>query len=66
MHHILDCRHMELLCCQRAIANPEHSWKWQARAESCGNLGHRKTISSFERSNSGQPNLSPMAIDRYN
>ena len=55
MHDILDCRHMELLCRQRAKADPEHSWKWLARAERWQNLRHRKTIS-------GQPDLGPMAI----
>jgi hypothetical protein len=31
MYDILDCRHMELLCRQRANADPAHGWKWLAR-----------------------------------
>jgi hypothetical protein len=49
MHDLLNCRHMELLCRQRAKADPEHSWKWLARAERWENLGHRRTISSFKQ-----------------
>jgi hypothetical protein len=61
MHDILDCRHMELLCRQRSKTDPEHSWKCLARAERWKNLEHHKTISSFNRSNSEQPDLGPMA-----
>jgi hypothetical protein len=60
MHDILDCRHMELLCRQRAKADPPHSWKWLARAERWKSLGHRKITSS--RSNSGQAYFGPMAM----
>ena len=62
MDDLLNCRHMELLCRQRAKADPEHSWKWLARAERWENVGHRRTISSFKRGNSRQPNLGPMAM----
>ena len=62
MDDLLNCRHMERLCRQRAVADPEHSWKWLARAERWGNLGHRRTISSFEQSNSRQTDLGPMAM----
>ena len=62
MDDLLNCRQMELLCRQRAKADPEHSWKWLARAERWGNLGHRRTISSFKQGNSGQTDLGPMAM----
>jgi hypothetical protein len=61
MYDLLNCRHMELLCRQRAKADPEHSWKWLVRAERWENLGHRKTISSFKRNRSEEPDLGPMA-----
>ena len=62
MDDLINCHAMELLCRQRALANPEHSWKWFARAERWGNLGHCKMASRFKRSNSGQPDLGPMAM----
>ena len=62
MDDLLNCRHIELLCRQRAIADPEHSWKWLARAERWENLGHRRTSSSSVRSNRRQPDLGPMAM----
>lgn len=62
MDDLLNCHSMELLCRQRAIADPAQSWKWLARAERWENLGNRRTISSFKRGNSGQPDLGPMAM----
>jgi|NGEPerStandDraft_6_1074524.scaffolds.fasta_scaffold78553_2 hypothetical protein len=62
MDDLLNCRAMELLCRQRAIIDPEHSWKWLARAERWKNLGHRKITSRFNRSNLEQPDLGPMAM----
>jgi hypothetical protein len=63
MYDLLNCRHMELLCRQRAKADPAHSWKWLVRAERWENLGHRKTISSFKRNRSEEPDLGPNTID---
>jgi hypothetical protein len=65
MDDFLNCRHMELLCRQSAIADPEHSRKWLARAERWGNLGHRRVTSRFKQSNSsnsGRADLGPMAM----
>jgi hypothetical protein len=62
MDDLLNYRGMELLCCQRATVEPEHSWKWLGQAERWRNLGHRKITSRFKRSNSEQPDLGPMAI----
>jgi hypothetical protein len=60
MHDLLNCCQMELLCRKCAKADPEHSWKWLARAERWKSLGHRKITSS--RSNSGQADFGPMAM----
>ena len=62
MDDLINCHAMELMCRRRAVADPEHSWKWLARAERWGSLGHRKTTSSFKRSNLEQPDLGPMAM----
>ncbi len=60
MDDLINCHAMELLCCQRALLDPEHSWNWLARAERWINLGHRKIASRFEWSNLEQPDLGPM------
>jgi hypothetical protein len=62
MDDLLNCRHMELLCRQRAKVDPEHSWKWLGQAERWRNLGRNKITSRFKRSNSEQSDLSPMAM----
>jgi hypothetical protein len=62
MHAILGCRRMELLCRHRAKVDPEHSWKWLARAERWENLGHRKIISSFKRNRPEEPDLGLIAM----
>lgn len=60
MHDLLNCRDMELLCRQRAKADPDLGWKWLARAERWKNLGHRKITSS--PSSSRQADFGPMAM----
>jgi hypothetical protein len=60
MDDLLNCRHMELLCRQRAKVDPEHSWKWLGQAERWRNLGRSKITSGFKRSNSEQSDLSPI------
>ena len=60
MEDLTNCHAMEVLCRQRALVDPEHSWKWLARAERWRNLGRRKITSS--QSNSGQAELGPMAM----
>jgi hypothetical protein len=62
MDDILNCRSMELLCRQRAKVDPEHGWKWLARAERWGNLGHHKITPRFKRTNLEQSDLGPMAM----
>jgi hypothetical protein len=62
MDDLINCHAMELLCRQRALVDPEHSWKWLARSERWKNLGHRKITSRFERGNFEQPVLGPMAM----
>jgi hypothetical protein len=62
MDALLSCRDMELLCRQRALADPAHSWKWLARAERWETLGHRKIASRFKRSDLECADLGPMAM----
>ena len=62
MNDLINCHAMELLCHQRALVDPEDSWKWLARAERWKNLGHRKITSRFKWSNPEQPDLGPMAM----
>ena len=62
MQDLLNCRQMELLCRQRAKADPEQSRKWLARAERWKSLWARTISSSFKQSSSGQANLGPMAM----
>ena len=62
MDDLINCHAMELLSHQRAVVDPEHSWKWLARAERWGNLGHSKITSRFGRGNLEQPDLGPMAM----
>jgi hypothetical protein len=61
MDDLPKCHAMELLCRQRALVDPEHSWKWLARAERWKNLGHREITSRFKRINPEQPDLGLMA-----
>ena len=37
--NVADCRAMELLCRQRAKADPAKSWKWLGQAERWHKLG---------------------------
>ncbi len=62
MPELLDCGQMELLCRQRAMADPNNSWKWLARAERWKNLGRHKPASSVRGSKLEQRDLGPMAM----
>ena len=33
MTEIFDCKALELACRERAIADPQHRWKWLGQAE---------------------------------
>jgi hypothetical protein len=41
--NVSNCRAMELLCRQRAKADPANSWKWLGQAERWRKLGQRQS-----------------------
>jgi hypothetical protein len=43
MHDVIRCRHMELLCRQRAAFYPEESWKWLGEAERWQHLAYEES-----------------------
>ena len=54
MVDVQDCRAMELICRQRAKADPEHGWKWLGQAERWHDLGTREVALRFQRRNAHQ------------
>jgi hypothetical protein len=54
MVNVQDCRAMELICRQRATADPEHGWKWLEQAERWHDLGTREVAWRFQRRNAQQ------------
>ena len=54
---------MELMCLQRAKADPEHSWKWLGQADRWHNLGKREAAWRLQqRSIQQQMHAGPMAM----
>jgi hypothetical protein len=62
MSDIADCRAMELLCRQRAKADPENSWKWLGQAERWHELGRNQIAWRFQQRNNQQMHAGPMAM----
>jgi hypothetical protein len=63
MSDVSSCRAMELMCRQRAKADPEHSWKWLGQADRWHNLEKRETAWRFQRRNTQQQMYAgPMTI----
>jgi len=63
MSDIANCRAMELMCLQRAKADPAHSWKWLGQADRWHNLGRREAAWRFQqRSIQQQMHAGPMAM----
>ena len=62
MSNIIDCRAMELLCRQRAKADPQNSGKWLGQAERWRELGHSEVSSRFQQRNNQQMHAGPMAM----
>jgi hypothetical protein len=62
MSNIIDCRAMELLCRQRAKADPQNSGKWLGQAERWRELGHSEVASRFQQRNNQQMHAGPMAM----
>jgi hypothetical protein len=57
--NVADCRAMELLCRQRAKADPAKSWKWLGQAERWHKLGQRQSV---QRNSQQQMRTGPMAM----
>jgi hypothetical protein len=57
--NVADCRAMELLCRQRAKADPAKNWKWLPQAERLRKLGQRQ---SAQRNSQQQMHTRPMVM----
>jgi hypothetical protein len=57
--NIADCRALELLCRQRAKADPAKGWKWLGQAERWRKLGQRQ---SAQRNGQQQMHTGPMVM----
>jgi hypothetical protein len=63
MNDVANCRAMELLCRERATADPSHSWKWLGQAQRWRELEARETAWQFQRrSRQQQMHAGPMAM----
>jgi hypothetical protein len=62
MSDIVDFRAMELLCRQRANADPANGWKWLGRAERWRELGRSQTAWRSQQRNNQQMHAGPMAM----
>jgi hypothetical protein len=63
MNDVANCRAMELLCRERASADPSHSGKWLGQAQRWRELEQRETAWQFQRRNRQQQmHAGPMAM----
>jgi len=63
MSDVTNCRAMELLCRERASADPSHSGKWLGQAKRWRELEQRETAWQFQRRNRQQQmHAGPMAM----
>jgi hypothetical protein len=63
MSDVANCRAMELLCRERASADPSHSGKWLGQARRWRELEQRETAWQFQRRNRQQQmHAGPMAM----
>ena len=51
MTDIANCRAMELMCLQRAKADPANGWKWLGQADRWHALGKREAAWRIQKSN---------------
>jgi hypothetical protein len=49
MTDLADCRAMELICRQRAKADPDHEWRWLGQADRWHELAHNETAWRFQK-----------------
>jgi hypothetical protein len=62
MSDVSNCRAMELMCRQRAKADPEHSRKWLGQADRWHDLEKRETAWRFQRNTQQQMHAGPMTM----
>jgi len=62
MSDIADCRAMELLCHQRAKADPANSWKWLGQADRWHELARSQIAWRFQQRNVQQMHAGPVSI----
>jgi hypothetical protein len=63
MNDVANCRAMQLLCRERASADPSHSGKWLGQAARWRELEARETAWQFQRRNRQQQmHAGPMAM----
>lgn len=62
MQDVISCRHMELLCRQRAAFYPEESWKWLGEAERWQHLAHEESATQAKPC-AGPTMMGPNTID---
>jgi hypothetical protein len=63
MSDVANCRAMELLCRERASADPSQSGKWLAQAQRWRDLGQRESAWQLQRRDRQQQmHAGPMAM----
>ena len=63
MTDIASCRAMEIMCLQRAKADPERSWSWLGQADRWHDLGKRESAWRFQNGNMQQQmHVGPMTM----
>jgi hypothetical protein len=62
MSDIAGCRAMELLCRQRAKADPANSWKWLGQADRWHELARIQITWRFQQRNVQQMYAGPMSM----
>jgi len=62
MSDIADCRAMELLCRQRAKADPANSWRWLGQADRWHELARSQIAWRFQQRNVQQMHAGPMNV----
>jgi hypothetical protein len=59
MKNVQSYRAMDLICRQRAVFDPEHSWKHLGDAEKWEHLAHAEIAAHFRECNAGSTALAP-------
>jgi hypothetical protein len=62
MSDLVNCRAMEMMCRERAKADPGHSWKWLGQADRWRELARNETAWRFQKRSGQQQMIGPMAV----